>query len=83
MKAINYTDIKRVYSNSVITLELVDGMTYKAYEFEFMNDEDEEKGKSILELLKVDTLDDNFKTDKIDAEKIRSQEVDKEERIKR
>ncbi len=42
MKAINYTDIKRVYSNSVITLELVDGTTYKAYEFEFMNDEDGE-----------------------------------------
>ena len=83
MKAINYTDIKRVYSNSVITLELVDGTTYKAYEFEFMNDEDEEKGKNILELLKVDTLNDNFKIDKIDAEKIRCHEVDKEERIKR
>lgn len=83
MKAINYTDIKRVYSDAVITLELADGTTYKAYEFEFMNDEDEEKGKSILELLKVDTLDDNYKTDKIDAEKIRSHEVDKEERIKR
>lgn len=39
MKAINYTDIKRVYSDTVITLELVDGTTYKAYEFEFMNDE--------------------------------------------
>lgn len=83
MKAINYTDIKRVYSDTVITLELVDGTTYKAYEFEFMNDEDEEKGKSILELLKVDTLNDNFKIDKIDAEKIRCHEVDKEERIKR
>lgn len=77
MKAINYTDIKRVYSDTPITLELVDGTTYKAYEFEVMNDEDEEKGKSILELLKVDTLNDNFKTDKIDAEKIRSHEVDK------
>ena len=39
MKAINYADIKRVYSNSVITLELADGTTYKAYEFDFMNDE--------------------------------------------
>lgn len=83
MRVINYTDIKRVYSNSVITLELVDGTTYKAYEFDFMNDEDEEKGESILELLKVDTLDDNLKTDKIDAGKIRCHEVDKEERIKR
>lgn len=42
MKAINYTDIKRVYSDTVITLELVDGTAYKAYEFEFMNDEDGE-----------------------------------------
>ena len=73
MKAINYADIKRVYSDTPITLELIDGMTYKAYEFEFMNDEDEEKGKSILELLKVNTLDGDFKTDKIDAEKIRCQ----------
>lgn len=39
MKAISYTDIKRVYSDTVITLELVDGTTYKAYEFDFMNDE--------------------------------------------
>lgn len=39
MKAINYADIKRVYSDTPITLELVDGTTYKAYEFEFMNDE--------------------------------------------
>lgn len=82
MKAINYTDIKRVYSNSVITLELVDGTTYKAYEFEFMNDEDEGKGKSILELLKVNTLDGDFKTDKIDAEKIRCHGVDEEENTK-
>lgn len=77
MKAINYTDIKRVYSNSVITLELVDGTTYKAYEFEFMNDE--EKGKNIFEFLKVNTLDGDFKTDKIDAEKIRCHGVDEEE----
>ncbi|MDU7032442.1 MAG: hypothetical protein E6324_01835 [Finegoldia magna] len=48
MKAINYTDIKRVYSNSVITLELVDGTTYKAYEFEFMNDEEAEEAKKDL-----------------------------------
>lgn len=40
--------------------------------------EDEEKGKSILELLKVDTLNDNFKTDKIDAEKIRCHGVEVE-----
>ena len=33
MKAINYTDIKRVYSNTPITLELVDGTTFKAYQF--------------------------------------------------
>lgn len=39
MKAINYTDIKRVYSDTVITLELADGTAYKAYEFDFMNDE--------------------------------------------
>lgn len=80
MKAINYTDIKRVYSDTPITLELVDGTTYKAYEFDFMNDEDEEKGKSILELLKVDTLNDNLKTDKIDAVKIRCRGVDEEVR---
>ena len=43
MKAINYTDIKRVYSDTVITLELTDGTTFKAYEFDFMNDEQEEE----------------------------------------
>lgn len=42
----------------------------------------EEKGKSILELLKVNTLDGDFKTDKIDAEKIRCHGVDEEERNK-
>lgn len=39
----------------------------------------EEKRKSILELLKVNTLDGDFKTDKIDAEKIRCHGVDEEE----
>lgn len=48
MKAINYTDIKRVYSDTVITLELVDGTTYKAYQFEFMNDEESEEAKENL-----------------------------------
>ncbi len=48
MKAINYTDIKRVCSDTVITLELVDGTTYKAYEFEFMNDEEAEEAKKDL-----------------------------------
>lgn len=42
----------------------------------------EEKRKSILELLKVNTLDGDFKTDKIDAEKIRCHGVDEEERNK-
>lgn len=42
----------------------------------------EEKGKSILELLKVNTLDGDFKTDKIDAEKIRCHGVDEEENTK-
>ncbi|MDU5970525.1 MAG: hypothetical protein E6Z12_04255 [Finegoldia magna] len=56
MKAINYTDIKRVYSDTPITLELVDGTTYKAYEFEFMNDEqiNNNNDEMLVEMIEVE-----------------------------
>lgn len=56
MKAINYTDIKRVYSNSVITLELIDGTTFKAYEFDFMNDEqiNNNNDEMLVEMIEVE-----------------------------
>lgn len=51
MKAINYADIKRVYSDTVITLELIDGTIFKAYEFEFMNDEQEEVKENLFKIV--------------------------------
>lgn len=56
MKAINYTDIKRVYSDTVITLELVDGTTFKAYEFEFINDEqiNNSDDEMLVEMIEVE-----------------------------
>ena len=56
MKAINYTDIKRVYSDTVITLELTDGTTFKAYEFEFMNDEqiNNNNDEMLVEMIEVE-----------------------------
>ncbi|EFL54680.1 hypothetical protein [Finegoldia magna] len=54
MKAINYTDIKRVYSDTVITLELIDGTTFKAYEFDFMNDEQiNNSDEMLVEMIEV------------------------------
>ena len=40
MKKLEYTDIVRVYSNSIINIELKDGTVLKALEFMFYNDID-------------------------------------------
>ena len=40
MKKLEYTDIVRIYSNSIINIELKDGTVLKALEFMFYNDVD-------------------------------------------
>ena len=40
MAKLEYTDIVRVYSNSIINIELKDGTVLKALEFMFYNDVD-------------------------------------------